>query len=258
MKFLIAFLLCTHLVMAEEANLELATSKLPSKIELTATTGDTATLNKENEKSTALSSAVQAGNEKTVAKKESEIPLNLEAKKTAAANESPFFKFILVVGILGTLLAGSWILLKKYNTKNISKNHNEIKILAQHYLGPKKSLAVVRVAGESILVGITDNNINMIKSLSLLDEELPEVTPNDFSKLITKEDDFGASQVKDQVQMKGKSLTDKHSSSTYSRAAVKTSAKVAVAEQAESEDDEFSIKGIKDIVSNKLKNMRSI
>ena len=130
--------------------------------------------------------------------------------------------------------------------------------MAQHYLGPKKSLAVVRVAGESILVGITDNNINMIKSLALLDEEIPDVTPNDFNQLIEKDDELSTSKVKDQVQMSAKASSSKSSNNTYSRASVKSSVKAQVNENMDAEDDEFSIKGIKDIVSSKLKNMRSI
>lgn len=192
-------------------------------------------------------------------KSEEEIPLNLENKKNAVANESPFFKFIFFVGILGTLLAGAWVLVKKYNTKNISKNHNEIKILAQHYLGPKKSLAVVRVAGESILVGITDNNINLIKSLALLDEEIPEVTPSEFNKLLKAEESLPTENVKDQVQVSAKVQASTTKTATYNRAAGKVAVdKTRLTESVDSDEDEFSIKGIKDIVSSKLKNMRSI
>lgn len=255
MKFLIAFLFLANLVIAAENSNEIPAQAegLTSAASVVAVDGKT---NKESEP-LVIKEAATSG-EKLAGKKENEIPLNLEAKKPAAGNESPFFKFIFIAGILGTLLAGAWILIKKYNTKNISKNHNQIKILAQHYLGPKKSLAVVRVAGESILVGITENNINMIKSLALLDEEIPEVTPNDFSHLIEKDDDLAASQVKDQVQMSSKTNSSKSSNNIYSRTAVKSSMKSQVNENMDAEDDEFSIKGIKDIVSSKLKNMRSI
>ena len=41
-----------------------------------------------------------------------------------------------------------------------------------------------RVAGESMLVGITDQQINLIKSLSLLDEEIPDKVPLDFEKTL--------------------------------------------------------------------------
>ncbi|NUM57202.1 MAG: flagellar biosynthetic protein FliO [Bdellovibrionaceae bacterium] len=157
-------------------------------------------------------------------KTENEIPLNFENKKNQSVSENSVFKFLLFIAILGTLLTGVWVLLKKYKTQRVSKNHNEIKVLAQHYFGTKKSIAVVRIAGESLLVGITDNQINLIKSLSLLDDELPEVTPNDFSKIIKS----------------------------------KTRQETPDSEEELSEGEEFSIKGIKDIVSTKLKNMRSI
>lgn len=256
MRFLLAFLLFSHLVLAQESTTE-ATAKLSTKTEVLVQ-NEQLPVGKEADVATSTTANGQNVSEKLSTKKENEIPLNLESKKTASTNDNPFFKFILVVGILGTLLAGAWIFLKKYNTKNISKNHNEIKILAQHYLGPKKSLAVVRVAGESILVGITDNNINMIKSLALLDEELPEVTPNDFGKLISKDEDLGSSKVKDQVQVSAKSVNSKSINNTYSRSTFKNPVKNQISENSEAEDDEFSIKGIKDIVSSKLKNMRSI
>jgi flagellar protein FliO/FliZ len=255
MKFLIVFLFLTNLLIAaENSNNEAA---VQAEALTSATVVGTDTKASKESESLVIKETATSG-EKLAGKKENEIPLNLESKKATAGNESPFFKFIFFVGILGTLLAGAWILIKKYNTKNISRNHNQIKILAQHYLGPKKSLAVVRVAGESILVGITDNNINMIKSLALLDEEIPDVTPNDFNKLIEKDEEVAVSHVKDQVQMTSKTSSTKSANNTYSRAAVKSSTKNQVNESIDAEDDEFSIKGIKDIVSSKLKNMRSI
>lgn len=256
MKFLIAFLFLANLVIAAESNNTEVAAQTEALTSAAAVVAMDTKASKESEP-LAIKETTAIG-EKLAGKKENEIPLNLESKKATAGNESPFFKFIFFVGILGTLLAGAWILIKKYNTKNISRNHNQIKILAQHYLGPKKSLAVVRVAGESILVGITDNNINMIKSLALLDEEIPDVTPNDFNQLIEKDDELSTSKVKDQVQMSAKASSSKSSNNTYSRASVKSSVKAQVNENMDVEDDEFSIKGIKDIVSSKLKNMRSI
>ncbi|MCB0368258.1 MAG: flagellar biosynthetic protein FliO [Bdellovibrionales bacterium] len=184
-----------------------------------------------------------------VEKKESEIPLNFENKKSPMSEDKGFFKFILFFSILATMLMGAWILVKRYNTRNISRNHNEIKILAQHYFGPKKSMAVVRVAGESLLVGITDNNINLVKSLSLLDEEIPEVTPREFDKLLTHEEEVKI----DKLDLK----TPKDSSKidTYNRKAVRSKAPKVDSNEDFNDEDEFSIK---DIVSKKLKNMRSL
>lgn len=256
MKLLITFLFLANFVIAADVNNNESIAQTETHASVEAAGGTDAKTSNESEVVAAKETTTRG--EKIASKKEDEIPLNLESKKATSGNESPFFKFMLFVGILGTLLAGAWIALKKYNTKNISRNHNQIKILAQHYLGPKKSLAVVRVAGESILVGITDSNINMIKSLALLDEEIPEVTPNDFNNLIEKDEDLGASHVKDQVKMSAKSSPARTTNNTYSRTAVKNSTKVSANENIDAEDDEFSIKGIKDIVSSKLKNMRSI
>jgi flagellar protein FliO/FliZ len=36
------------------------------------------------------------------------------------------------------------------------------------------------VAGESLLIGVTENNINLIKALALIDDEVPAHLPNHF------------------------------------------------------------------------------
>ncbi len=167
---------------------------------------------------TAIAPAPQASPQ-TVS--ESEIPVNLESSKKAESGESPLMKLVLSVSIVGVLASAAFFLLRKYRYTNPKSQATQIKVLSQHYLGPKKSLAIVRVAGESVLIGITDQNISMIKSLSLLDEDIPEETPAEFSKVFSK--------------------------------------KNKVAEISEDPDnrDEFSISGIRDFVSVRLKNMRS-
>jgi len=158
----------------------------------------------------------------TATQNEAEIPVHLEATKKSAAEDSPLFKIILAMSTVGVLACGAYFFIKKY-TKGIDKKNpaNQIKVLTQHYLGPKKSLAIVRVAGESVLIGITEQNISMIKSLSLLDEDIPEETPQSFAPVIQK----------------------KQTQASFD-------------EEMESQDD-FAISGIKDFVSSKLKNMRS-
>ena len=119
--------------------------------------------------------------------KESEIPVNLGSQQKAASNDSPLFKIILSFAVLGVLGCGGYFFFKKYvRTAGDQSNAKQIKILTQHYLGPKKSLAIVRVAGESILIGVTDQNISMIKALSLLDDELPQVLPKNFEDSLTE------------------------------------------------------------------------
>lgn len=157
--------------------------------------------------------------------KENQIPVQLEPSKKSNGSGSPLFKII--VGLLGvaTLGFGGVAFIKKYmRNSGEMKSAPQIKVLTQHYLGPKKQLAIVRVAGESILIGVTDHNISMLKSLSLLDDEIPEETPMKFDSVFNPE----------------------------SLAPV---AKTVVAVKSE---DEFSISGIKDFVSTRLKNMRSL
>ncbi|MGZ3744889.1 MAG: flagellar biosynthetic protein FliO [Pseudobdellovibrionaceae bacterium] len=167
-----------------------------------------------------VDSAVPGMADKVENKKESEIPLNLQAPKKASEDSHPVFKIILIFSMMGLVGTGAYIYLRKYAKNNFAAGkNNQIKILTQHYLGPKKSLAIIRVAGESILIGVTESNINMIKSLALLDDEVPEeVHSSHFS------DVFGG---------------------------------VPAAIREESEEEEFSIRGIKEVVSKKLKGMRS-
>ncbi|MBS1971429.1 MAG: flagellar biosynthetic protein FliO [Bdellovibrionales bacterium] len=165
-------------------------------------------------------------------KKESEIPLNLNSPKKASEEGSPIFRLILIVSMMGVLGTGAYIYMRKYSkTSFAAGKNNEIKVLTQHYLGPKKSLAIIRVAGESILIGVTDQNINMIKSLALLDDEVPEeIHSGNFA------DTFA------------------NVPATKYTPSVKTAPDATV----ETEDEEeFSIRGVKDVVSKKLKGMRS-
>lgn len=113
--------------------------------------------------------------------KESDIALNLDKEKKHSENDSSVFRVLFSLVILGVVGVGAFFCLRKYAIPKAMKSQTQIKVLQQHYLGPKKSLAIIRVAGESILIGVTDTNISMIKSLSLLDDEVPEETPQNFA-----------------------------------------------------------------------------
>lgn len=145
---------------------------------------------------------------------EDQIPLKMDSIDKAGDKNSGGQKFILTMGILIGLAGAGYYVVRRYSHKSKQGQSNmQIKILSQHYLGPKKSLAIVRVAGESILIGVTDQNISMIKSLALLDEELPQVLPKDFSETMTEElaagneaDDFTFEGIKTTVAGKIKSM----------------------------------------------------
>jgi flagellar protein FliO/FliZ len=152
---------------------------------------------------------------------ESEIPVHLEAANKNTNAESPVKRMMFSFMLLGVLGCGGFFFLRKYiqNSPN-KKSGKDIQVLTQHYLGPKKSLAIIRVAGESILIGVTDQNISLIKSLALLDEEIPQETPKSFKNT------FGVFNA------------------------------TADAVKENEEKDEFSISGIKDVVKTRLKSIR--
>lgn len=157
--------------------------------------------------------------------KETEIPVNLDSVKKADASQGSIYKVIMTFAILGLLGCAGYFGFRKYAKMQPKNQANQIKILTQHYLGPKKSLAIIRVAGESVLIGITDQNITMIKSLSLLDEDIPEETPKNFNNVFNKVSGTGAQ---------------------------------SAASAGDDSQDDFSISGIKDFVSSRLKNMRTL
>lgn len=162
-------------------------------------------------------------NSSSAALPENEIPLNFEKEKKSANAENPLFKLLLSVSVIGVIATGAVIFIRKYSLPKQAKFQTPIKVLQQHYLGPKKSLAIVRVAGESILIGITDHNISHIKTLSLLDEELPEVAPTQFEGVLKGMD------------------ADK-----------------TIQEDELSDQEDFAISKVRDVVSKRLKNMRSL
>lgn len=105
-------------------------------------------------------------------------------KPTAAKTESsnPFFRMIIALGVICVAGLGALVYIKKFKKLATTKGPApKIQVLTQHFLGPKKSLAIVKIAGESILIGITDHNITPIRVLALLDDELPVQNPADFN-----------------------------------------------------------------------------
>ena len=160
---------------------------------------------------------------------ESEIPLKLEKAAVSQENTSQTGKLFLTLFVLVGMGGAGVFLARKYAFSNkINKSNMQIKVLSQHHLGAKKSLAIIRVAGESILIGVTDQNISMIKSLSLIDDEVPAELPSQsFAATMAAGGGDQAVQTKELSELAG-----------------------------EVEDD-FSFAGIKSNVSQKLKSMRN-
>lgn len=163
--------------------------------------------------------------------KESEVPVQFDAVKEKANDKGSLARVLISLGVVFSLLGGATFGLKKWSKKReILTGGMKIRVLTQHHLGPKKSIAIIQVAGESILVGITDHNISMLKTLALIDDEIPADQPNKFDDaLYNYEEEAGE--------------IGKHFS------------------QPKDEPDDFALRGIseiRDVVSRRLKGMRQI
>jgi flagellar protein FliO/FliZ len=113
---------------------------------------------------------------------EAQIPVLSMPLAGPKSNSFDYQRLILTLSVITVLAGAATYGLKRWAAKSSARSagHTKIKVLVQHHLGPKKSLAIIQVAGESLLIGLTDHNISMLKTLSLLDEEIPDRVPNRF------------------------------------------------------------------------------
>ncbi len=177
---------------------------------------DANTNTKENTNAIANESAI--ANTKSEAKatttlSEAEIPVKLEADKKEAAQGRSWLQVLGGLVVCIGLIFGTILFVRKYSLKNQKNPMHQIKVVTQYHLGPRKSLAVIRVAGESVLVGVTEHHISHIKTLALLDGDLPETdeVPQNFNSTLKKQDpeaeeDFSIQGLQDVVKNKLKSM----------------------------------------------------
>jgi flagellar protein FliO/FliZ len=114
---------------------------------------------------------------------ESEIPVFTDKAAVKKAGGANLEKLVMTLLIACAFLGAALFAIKRWAArrgKNIA-SPTKIQILTQHHLGPKKSLAIIQVAGEAILIGITDQNISMLKTLALIDDEVPGHVPKNFA-----------------------------------------------------------------------------
>lgn len=160
---------------------------------------------------------------------ESEIPVFTKASTAQTGRHDVNNRLAMSLGVMALVAFGLILFSRFYSKRRFGvKPHHQIKVLTQFALGPKKNLAIVRVAGESILIGVTDHNISLIKTLSLLDEELPSETPENFSQELDRVD------------------PESHTAAFTMK----------ISNREEGED--FAFGGIKEMVSKKLREMRSL
>lgn len=81
-------------------------------------------------------------------------------------------------------------LLKKYSKKISPKLGNKnIDIKSRSSLTPKSHLYIVEVEGEKLLLGVTENSVNLIKELKIKDENTSNGIPDNL-KLNSEKDDI--------------------------------------------------------------------
>ncbi len=170
---------------------------------------------------------------------EKEIPVLTSDKKEAKRSGSLVQRAAVSAGVLLILLIGATWGLKSWSSRSAKgKSSQKIKILTQHFIGPKKSIAIIQVAGESLLIGVTDHSINLLKTLSLLDEEIPEEVPTNFNLSLT-----GSNFVDEEVEVDAPKSKKRNGRSLGREA------------------DDFAMRGlaeIRDTVSRRLKGMKEI
>lgn len=168
---------------------------------------------------------------------ESQIPVFAKSDKVEKTDMSQSYYrmlasifIVILVGIASVVFAKWW---SKKSKKTVEAT--KIQMTTQFHLGNKKSLAIVQVAGEYILIGVTDHNISMIKTLSLLDEDFNDEMPRHFATELDKSFEFDREEPGTQAiaQANKDSVVDKS-------------------------HEELDVHNIKDVIANKLKNMRSI
>lgn len=127
--------------------------------------------------------------------KESEIPVTVSAPAPIKSESQVVWRLLASVGVL-VVIGGVLIFATRRYTRQKDKGGQKtrIEIMHQFHMGPRKSLALVRVAGEAMLIGITDHNINMLKPITIIDDEMEEAFKTGFNNFL--EDEFSIEDVK--------------------------------------------------------------
>ena len=138
---------------------------------------------------TADSTSTPAADIAQEAKKESEIPVFTKSEKLEKTESSLIWRLMASLALIAVIGGAMYFAARRWGVKkNAGGEKARIEILHQYNLGPKKSLALVRVAGEALLIGCTDHSINMLKTVTLIDDELEGILGKDFNNFL--EDEF--------------------------------------------------------------------
>ena len=106
--------------------------------------------------------------------------------------QSMWGRLVLSFIVVGAVAIGLVLATRRWAKKrNTIGGVNKVKINHQLHLGPKKSIALIEVAGEHLLIGVTDHNINLLKTLSIINDEIPDQMPQHFEDALNEDFQFG-------------------------------------------------------------------
>ncbi|MBX3022584.1 MAG: flagellar biosynthetic protein FliO [Bdellovibrionales bacterium] len=138
----------------------------------------------------------------TAETKESDIPVFLSGKTGEKSSSNVLWRLAASLGILAAVGGAFYFLSRRFSRqKDKGGSKARIEIMHQLHLGPRKSVALLRVSGEAFLVGVTDQNINMLKPVTLIDDELENVIGKDFNNFL--EDEFSVEDVRTALGTRG-------------------------------------------------------
>jgi len=81
-------------------------------------------------------------------------------------------KLIFPLLIISLMLYGLLLFVKKYSFKRGGKSLQNIKVLSNQMIMPKKFLSVVRVKDKLLILGVSENNINLLKEIDAEESDL--------------------------------------------------------------------------------------
>jgi flagellar biogenesis protein FliO len=148
-----------------------------------------------DEKAAAATSVSGLESSVATAKSEAETPVFTKKELTPKTDHSLIWRlgaslaFIAVIGSLLIYASRKWA-----RAKSKGGEKARIEVIHNFHMTPKRSLSLIRVAGEVMLIGCTDQSVNFLKSVSLIDDELEGILGKDFNNFL--EDDFSISDVR--------------------------------------------------------------
>lgn len=129
------------------------------------------------------------------AKPESEIPVVLPSRVPATEAGSAFWRVVASLALVSAVGAGIYIFSRRWSrSRDQGGNKARIEVMHQLHLGPRKSVCLIRVSGEAVLIGVTDHNVSLIKPVTLIDDEMEHAAAKDFNNFL--EDEFSVHDVR--------------------------------------------------------------